>query len=156
MVRNVLLVPLRVLCSVLIALPVITCGHHTSTEPTTAKLRLVYQDPSSFPQNPNTTCEHRFGPAFLRVDNDWSESASLEPLLGATHSGELSRPGPGDHWIYVLDYRLCGVHPNCPTPTDGVSLDGIRLTRQITARGILGEPCIALSFHIDSRGNVSP
>lgn len=121
--------------------------------PLPKQMSLVYQEPAPPPLTGpvEASCTHSFVKVNMRVKTDAGE---LVPLNGEapTRSLTLPTPGPGEHWLYVYDINYCGVRPNCPTPTTGISLNGKTLTRQVAVDGW----CTALAFTVSADGEISP
>ena len=139
--------------SLALLLLLLGCGSSSPSEPGTKALVVSYSEPGSFPPPSNDPgCVHHNAPAFLVVETDWGAQGRLQPSNASVHSVELDRPGPGDHWLRVFDYRYCST--GCAIATTGLSLDGVPLVRVEPPPGESG--CPAVWFHVNQNGAASP
>ena len=130
----------------------VACGGGDDT-PGSKQMSFVYQETALSPPNVSAdpSCPHHFSPANLTISTDNGDVVRLT-REGPTHSVTLPTPGPGEHWLYVVDINYCGERPTCPTPATGVSLNGKALTRQVPVAG----SCTALAFTVSADGAITP
>ena len=143
---------IRPLLASLLVISLTACGGGNET-PSTSSLSFAYQQPATFQSGGPASCLHSFSPSHLTVTTDKGDVVYLN-RDGTLHTTTLSNFGPGNHWLYVTDIGYCVERPDCPTATNGVSLNGIQLTRQVTTSSPLS--CTALAFTVSPQGTVAP
>ena len=141
----------RIPLAFLLSSSLASCGGG-STGMEIASAKFAYQEPTSFQMGGAVSCLHNFSPAQLRLTTDRGDFIYLN-RDGNLHETTLSNLQPGEHWLYVIDYRYCTERPDCPTVMNGVSLSGIQLFRQISIPGAYN--CIGLAFTVSPQGTIT-
>ena len=135
----------------LATLTLASCGGGGASIPAT--LTFAYQAPATYPPGA-TLCQHHFSPLNLTVTTDKGTVTHFN-RAGPPYSAALPNPGPGEHWLYVIDIGYCGEFgTGCPAATTGVSLNGVTLTRQVQVPAEQG--CVGLAYHVSAEGVVTP
>jgi hypothetical protein len=133
----------------------LSCGRSPAApEPASVSLQLVYTSPSPDslpPMSPDAgMCAHHYAPSNLALETSWGETGRLQQVTDRVYSLQSAGvPAGQDHWLSFVDITLCPT--GTPRVTQGVTINGVELTRVIDRSGIA-----AMAFRLDASGRVVP